>query len=160
MSDVALSSAALSPRRFTSIWWLELVFRIMLGGYFVWFALLKLPDPNLFALDIRNYKILPDPLNSALALGLIWLELFAGLGLIFRRLYLGSLIAINGMLCVFILAICSALLRGLDISCGCSGQGVSSGLIFRLVIDLIALAVGVILLAWNSRSFPPADVAE
>ncbi len=140
------------PKRFSSAWWIELVFRLLLGGYFIYYGLLKIPDPTFFAIEIRNYRILPDPFNSLLALTLPWLELLAGFGVITRRLYAGSLVAINGMLFVFILALSSALLRGLDISCGCAGDGgETGGLLFRLIVDVVALAAGMILLAWHSR---------
>ena len=43
----------------------------------------------------------------------------AGLALIVRRLPLGATLALTTMSAVFLLALTSAWLRGLDISCGC-----------------------------------------
>jgi len=168
MSDSSSPVSAIFPKNlrklpshwFTSAFLIELVFRLMLGAYFVYYALGKLGDPNFFALQISNYKMLPDPFNSILGLTLPWLELFAGLGLIVRQLYLGSLVAINGMLVMFIIAISTALLRGLDISCGCTNTGGGdNGLVFRLLVDLVALAVGVVLLAWATK-VPPTPKPE
>ncbi len=96
--------------------------RLFLGGLFIFSGVMKLKNPELFAIDIHNYQILTDPCPSLVALTLPWLEVFAGLGLIVRRCYLGGLVILAGSLIAFNLALGSAWIRGLEISCGCFGD--------------------------------------
>lgn len=102
--------------------WLERVMRVFLGGLFVFSGYLKLRNPELFAIDVHNFKIVGDPWPSIVALTLPWLEVFCGVGLIVHRCYLGSLAILATSIFVFNLALGSAWIRGLEISCGCFGD--------------------------------------
>lgn len=101
---------------------LEWALRLVLGGIFLWAGVLKAKDPMVFAEQIRGYQLIGDPLVAATALALPWLEILTGLGVMVRRLYLGSLLILAGMLTVFAVALGSAWIRGLDITCGCFGE--------------------------------------
>ncbi len=82
---------------------------------------LKLLDPNDFAQAIANYKLLPDNFINILAIILPWIEISAGLLLLFGVSVKENSIIISGMLIIFIIAIAISLARGLNIDCGCFG---------------------------------------
>jgi hypothetical protein len=100
-----------------------LLIRLLVGGVFIYAGAVKAWETQDFARDIQHYSIIPwmDAV-LLLAVYLPWLELSAGLAVVFRRLYLGGLIAIAGMTLIFTGALTSAWARGLDISCGCFGK--------------------------------------
>jgi len=96
--------------------------RISLGGIFVISSLDKLADPGAFTMSILNYKIVGTLLATTTATILPSLELLCGLSLILGLYPRTSTLLITLMLIVFTVLIISALLRGLDISCGCFSQ--------------------------------------
>jgi uncharacterized membrane protein YphA (DoxX/SURF4 family) len=103
----------------------QFVWRIVdfiVAGIFIYAGVLKAFDPVQFASDIDNFKLLPWPVSVALAFYLPWLEIFCGLGLVFRFFYRGALSILTVLILVFTLAIIAAKVRGLDITCGCFGH--------------------------------------
>ena len=100
--------------------------RLLIGGLFVYASFHKLLDPGTFAGDIRNYTILPVAVTNLAAITLPWVELLAGLCLIFGIQTKPSALVISGMLCVFIGALTFAYVKGLDISCGCFSSAADS----------------------------------
>jgi putative oxidoreductase len=95
---------------------------LRLGDLLIDLQSIRLADPAGFANDIDNYKILPWTIAVGLAFYLPWLEMFCGLALILRRLYLGGLSILTGLVAVFLVATIAAKVRGLDITCGCFGH--------------------------------------
>jgi putative oxidoreductase len=95
---------------------------LIVGGIFIYAGAVKVLDPVQFAIDIDNYKILPWTISVGLAFYLPWLEMFSGLALIVRRLYLGGLSILTALVAVFLVATIAAKVRGLDITCGCFGH--------------------------------------
>jgi hypothetical protein len=73
-----------------------------IGGLFIYAGAVKAFDPIGFANDIDNYKLLPWTISVRLAFFLPWLEMFCGLALITRRLYLGGLLILTALMSVFI----------------------------------------------------------
>lgn len=118
---------------------LSIIFRLILGSVFVFAAIDKILDPYTFAADIRNYQILPDMFSNILALILPWIEFFSGLFLIIGLYARGSAFMVASMLVVFIFAISLAMMRGLNIDCGCYHSiGNSNKIGFKkLIEDLI-----------------------
>ena len=102
--------------------WLELLFRLILSAFFVVAGVLKIKDPQALTTAIETYQVLPYSLSFLLALFLPWLELFAGLGVAFRKLYGGSLFMLTVLLVVFIIALTQGWIRDLDVTCGCFGS--------------------------------------
>lgn len=97
--------------------------RLLVGGVFIYAGALKAWETQDFASDLRHYAIIPwSDLVLLLAVYVPWVEIFAGLAVACRRLYLGGLIAIVGMMLIFTGALTNAWARGLDISCGCFGK--------------------------------------
>jgi putative oxidoreductase len=95
---------------------------LLVGALFIYAGALKALDPVRFAMDIDNYKLLPWSIAAAFGFYLPWLEIFCGIALIFRRLYLGGLSILALSILVFITATIAAKARGLDITCGCFGH--------------------------------------
>lgn len=102
--------------------YLNLIVRIFLGVFFLLAALGKAAEPALFAKEIANYAIIPEPLINLVALFIPWTELVVSIFLIFG-IRLKSSAAITAiLLLIFIIAVGSAMARGLDINCGCFSQ--------------------------------------
>jgi uncharacterized membrane protein YphA (DoxX/SURF4 family) len=91
--------------------------RLGLAAIFIYAGLLKLLNPRVFAHALAQYELLPDALLPLVALGLPAAEVLAGLGLVLDLRF--SLLAIQGMLLLFLLVLGYAIFRGLDIDCGC-----------------------------------------
>ena len=101
---------------------LILLVRVFLGGLFIIASLDKIADPAAFATSILNYKIVGQTLAMLIATILPSLELLCGISLILGLYPRTSALLITIMLVGFTILIISALLRGLDISCGCFTQ--------------------------------------
>lgn len=99
--------------------WLSLAVRLYLGGLFVYASWHKIVHPELFALDVATYDILPLLLVNPMAIVLPYVELIAGVMLIVGFRARSGAILVLGMLCLFALALVLALANGLDVSCGC-----------------------------------------
>jgi putative oxidoreductase len=97
--------------------------RLFVGLAFAVAGVEKIADPAVFGISIANYRILPGPLVLVPATVLPWMELLCGLCLLFGVLVRGSSLLVASMLVVFVGAVLSAVVRGLDISCGCFTPG-------------------------------------
>lgn len=102
------------------------ILRLALAGIYLYAAWEKIIDPLDFSRAIFNYRLLPMEAIVPLALMLPVWEALAGLGLVFGRLYRGSVAGILLMSIVFAAGVGSAIARGLDLSCGCFGSGAES----------------------------------
>jgi putative oxidoreductase len=96
--------------------------RLILGGVFGYAAVLKLLDPSAFATDIGHFHILPHPATLALAVYLPWLELVCAVAVIVRWRERAALLMLTLLCGVFVAALASAAIRGLDLDCGCFGH--------------------------------------
>jgi uncharacterized membrane protein YphA (DoxX/SURF4 family) len=118
--------------------WLILAIRLILGITFIWASIDKISNPGGFAESIYNYRMLPHETINFMAIVMPWLELVTGILIIIGVLMRGSAFWIGLMLLVFIVALSSALARGLDINCGCfsveGGHGVDMGLLIRDIL--------------------------
>ena len=132
--------------------WLAVPVRCYLGVLFVGACLHKIAVPASFALDIATYDILPLAAINLVAIGLPWIELIAGVMLIVGWRARGSSLVIAGMMVVFIVALCIALARGLDMSCGCfASQGAEDDPISRITVlrDLVWLGLSVFVFTFD-----------
>lgn len=105
----------------------DIVFRLGLGGLFVYSAWGKIQDPALFADSVAGYQMLPSVVVSWVALVLPMVELLSGVLLVFTKWSREGALLIGIMLAVFLLGLTQALARGLDISCGCFGESETEG---------------------------------
>jgi len=120
-----------------------LVLRLFLGGVLVFSGAVKLFSMADMAHSIANYRILPVSLINLVAIILPPVELIAGIGLILGLFFDGALAISTLLLLVFLAAIESAILRGLDIQCGCFGTSdaelVGTGVLLRDVMLLFSV---------------------
>jgi len=100
---------------------LLVVFRLVLGGLFVYAGIVKVLDPLDFAQDIRNYRLVGQALSFLAAVVLPWLEILAGVALAAGVWTRASALIISGLLVFFILLTLVTIARGLDVECGCFG---------------------------------------
>jgi len=80
---------------------------------------LKLTRPEVFAVTIKAFGIVPDAVIGPLSLGLPVLEIAAALLLLFNRR--PGLEMVTALLLLFVAILMYALRMGLDIDCGCYG---------------------------------------
>lgn len=114
--------------------------RIVLGALFLYAGAIKAFAPDRLAEDIANYHLLPGWLVPPIAVTLPWIELIAGLCLIVGVWGRGAAWLVAGLMAVFTGALSQALLRGIDLACGCfGGDAPADGL--TIARDLILLAV-------------------
>lgn len=95
------------------------LFRIVLGVTFLYACYDKILHPELFAEAVANYRLLPSPLVGLVAVTLPWVELFCGVFLILGLFVRSSALVASLMFIVFCVGLTSAVLRGIDIDCGC-----------------------------------------
>ena len=99
------------------------VIRISLGVIFIYASLLKIADPVTFAGSVAAYQILPYFANYVAAATLPFVEFVCGVLLVCGYRVKGAALIITGLNLVFMAALTSAIIRGLDIDCGCFKQG-------------------------------------
>ena len=133
-----------------------LVLRIAVGALFFYSGLLKVRNPINFLEDVRGFRafehlsevtgweIGASPWEAWVAMGLPWLEIFCGAALLFGIFTRGALAILCGAILVFIAALGSAWSRGLEITCGCFGDGFQEITNYPLTI---ALRVGLLAVA-------------
>ncbi len=126
--------------------WLRRGLLVGFGLIFLLSGALKVKDPGLFLMNIRGFHLVPDPYAAWLALALPWLEIFCGLAVLTGWLRKGGLLLLNVCITVFIIAMSTAMARGMDVECGCFGSGMKTTLQVEMALDVILLAVGCVLL--------------
>ena len=125
--------------------------RFGLAALFVWTGLLKLQSPDAAHMAIFQYKLVSWEAAELLATLIPMLELSAALGLLIPRLRLGGVALCIGLLLVFCGALAAALVRHLDISCGCFGTtDAHVPAIRRLFED--ALLLGLCYILWREAA--------
>jgi uncharacterized membrane protein YphA (DoxX/SURF4 family) len=130
-----------------------LVFRLILGGIFIYASLDKIAHPEQFAQIVYNYKILPHSLINIFAIVMPWVELICGIFVIGGIFVESSSAILSLLLASFIIALSVNFLRGLDINCGCfstDSQGNKEGAIL-LIRDFVLLAIGLQIFFSNSQ---------
>jgi putative oxidoreductase len=149
IEDVPTDAAAPRHGKFNIVWRIA---EFIIGGLFIYAGVVKVADPVQFARDIDNYKILPWTIGVRLAFYLPWLEIFCGLALITRKLYLGGLSILTALIVVFITASVIAKSRGLDITCGCFGHASDNlGFAWHLALDFVLLGALIFLMRTSSK---------
>jgi len=123
-----------------------LVFRVVLGGLFVYAGAVKVVDPLDFAQNIRNYRLVGQSLAFIAALILPWLEIVAGVFLIAGIWKRGAALIISGLLVFFIVLTLVTMIRGLDVDCGCFGALSRKSGWSVILEDLAMLYLGLCLL--------------
>lgn len=123
-----------------------LVFRLVLGGLFVYAGVVKVLDPLDFAQNIRNYRLVGQSLSFIAAVVLPWLEILAGLALAAGVWKRASALIISGLLVFFILLTLVTIARGLDVDCGCFGALSRKSGLGVILEDAVMLYMALIIL--------------
>lgn len=122
------------------------VFRLVLGGLFVYAGAAKALEPLDFAQNIRNYQLVGQSLSFMAALVLPWLEILAGAFLVAGIWKRGAALVISVLLVFFIVLTAVTMVRGLDVDCGCFGPAARKAGWGVILEDLAMLALGLTLL--------------
>ena len=134
--------------------------RVLLGGIFVYAGIVKMGAPGDFAENIAGFRLLPPALVNLLALGLPVFEVLLG-GLLvtgWRRRTMGFCALVVGG--VFLVALASALARGITVDCGCFGAasgGRSPGMQLWISTgrDVLLMAAAGVVYADGLKGSPP-----
>ena len=123
--------------------WVYLVSRLVIGLLFIWAGGVKLLEPKVFARNLLQYGLVPEPLLIPTAIGLPLVEVLAGIGLI---LDVGlSLWIIAGLLIGFLMVLGYGIINNLDVDCGCfsaselAAQGALEAAFYRDVALLLVV---------------------
>lgn len=116
--------------------------RLLLGALFVWASVTKVPDMAAFAESIANYRIVPPGLVPVAAVVLVGVELTAGLALMANLWSRAAALVLAALLVGFTGGLTSALLRGIDLACGCFG-GNAPATWWTVARDVVLLALAV-----------------
>jgi len=142
--------------------WIYKLTRWILGGVFIYAGSTKLMEPRTFTVLIEAYGIVPESLLMPVAIGLPFLEVIAGFGLLFD--IRGSLALITGLLVLFMVVLGYGIWMGLDVDCGCFGPEdpeaeAFHGLRLSLFRDLVMMGGVIFIYGWRRyRAIQPAGV--
>ena len=132
---------------------------LVLGGVFLYASYDKILHPAEFAKIVYHYQVigpsqtLPPLVPNLVAVTLPWIEVVIGACLV-AGLWRREAAALSAaLLLVFLVAVSSALVRGIDIqNCGCfsvTAEGRRAGL--QLILGDLALLAGALILAFGPR---------
>ena len=115
--------------------------RAVVAIVFIAAACPKIMAPHEFAIAVFRYQILPSGMINIVAIYLPWLELLAGLWLLFiPKGRDGAAFILLALLLFFTTAIIVNIFRGIDIACGCFSVKADVGRIgWKKVIENILL---------------------
>jgi putative oxidoreductase len=117
-----------------------LFLKITLALLFIFAGATKVFDPGEFAREIGRYQIVPWTISALGAIYLPWLEMMVGALLLTGKFERGALLIIGTLLLLFTGALLSALLRGLNIDCGCFGKAfASTGTLGPLIRNIVLM---------------------
>lgn len=132
------------------------VFRLIVGGVFIWSGMLKILHPLDFAQNVAAYELFPKWMCLLVGLALPWVETAAGVLLVLGLLRRAAALIAAGLLAGFIILVAVTMIRGLNLTCGCFGS--FSGKVGwpLLIQDILLLYLSLNILA-SSRDFFSLD---
>ena len=152
MPEASLSNTDLP--RFSSSGVVSMVSRAVLVGVFLYAGVVKIINPAEFAGSIATFEILPEGWSNFAALFLPPFEILAALLLLVRSgVSIGSL-SLMGLSGIFLIALVSAVLRGLPVDCGCfgsSGPSSPSKIWLAVCRDVVLLGMSLFVYSFNCR---------
>lgn len=146
---------------------LQLLLRLLLGGFFVYASLDKIASPAAFARIVYQWQVSGPVPSNLVAVTLPWVELLAGALLIAGVWRREAALVIALLLVVFLAAAGSVLARGIDVeNCGCTSLAKSEPAAswppawtrgvgwFLLTRNLVLLGVALVLAGAAPRRLP------
>lgn len=114
--------------------------RLVIGGAFIWAAATKVTELQRFGTEIANYQLLPPVFVPWFAVALPGIELVAGVACLAGVRTRAAVIVLTALTLVFIVALTQALVRGINLECGCFGgaEQATWGTVWRDVALLAA----------------------
>ncbi len=131
--------------------WLGLAARLALGFTFAWAVVTKLPDLRTFAEEVANYQLLPSGLVPLATVGFVGLEFVAAVALLLGRWVRAASLLSGALLVAFIVALTQALVRGIDLRCGCFG-GTDLATWSTVARDVVLLGLSAVAWMWGERT--------
>ena len=113
--------------------------RVFISIIFIFAGIEKIGDPSSFAESITNYKMFPEFLVNLFAVVIPWAELAVGILLLFGTAVKENTFILSVLLTFFVILIFVAVLRGLNIDCGCFGTISASKVGLQKIIENILL---------------------
>jgi uncharacterized membrane protein YphA (DoxX/SURF4 family) len=125
-----VSEVSGTKRRWVDAWaakpavaWIGLVSRLVLGGFIQVASWSKLVNPYSSVVSVRAYDLLPETMVKVVGYSLPIVELLVGLCLVLGLITRVTAIFAAGLMVVFVAGIISVWARGMEIDCGCFGDG-------------------------------------
>ena len=134
---------------------LTLFFRIAIGVIFMVASFYKIIDPITFAKSIWYYHLVPGNIINLMVLILPWVELLCGIAIIIGYQYRGAVMLVNVMMVIFIVALSSAIFRGISIDCGCfkAAQATNNSAVVALLWDVLFIIMSLQLFLSRSKKW-------
>jgi len=127
------------------------IFRWAISLLFIAAGAVKLWDPAAFHGQIETYRVVTGTTARLIAVYLPWLELAAGAGLLITRWARLAAALLLGLVVTFLIMLLAAILRGLDVDCGCFGV-LSNWPVSRQLVADVLIAIGLIAILACSES--------
>ncbi len=141
-----------SMRKLLNNQYLNLLFRIILGSIFLIAAISKIADLSGFAKEIANYKIVPDMAVNLMSIVIPWIELVCAMFIITGIRIKSSVAIIGSMILVFNIAIAIAMIKGLNINCGCHTQVMAEQIGWQKIIENTGLFLLALFLFYSKNT--------
>lgn len=125
--------------------------RLALAFIFIISSIEKMKNPYAFALSVDAYQIFPNWIINLSVLLIPWFELFIAFGLIFRYKLKANLILYILLMLLFTLLVVVAIIKGLDIECGCYGESSSKVGLTKLLENILIMIGCFILYFFNIK---------
>jgi uncharacterized membrane protein YphA (DoxX/SURF4 family) len=134
--------------------WVTLAFRIILGALFIFGASVKLPNIKMYSVNVvYEYGILPVGLAKVFGYLLPFLELAAGLAILFG--VLTRLASVCGGLLGMSFAIGEGIVlsQGRNIDCGCFGGLIDTMMSATIYLSIVMMVFGLLICTSPNRNF-------
>ena len=117
-------------------------------------GLTKIAEPLEFYKDVHNFRMLPEPLERGLTMTLPWVEIVCATCLAGGILRSAAALVATGLMGIFLTAVTTAWVRGLDITCGCFGISEAGRTVgaMLLIQDVLLLGMAITLLIAYMRT--------
>lgn len=94
---------------------------VFLGLLFIYGGAIHVLSPLKMLQAIEGYQFLSPPLALVGAYYIPWIELCAGVAVLFSHFRAAAALVITGLMTAFIIGTASAAWRGIELHCGCFG---------------------------------------
>jgi len=139
-------------KKFLNNPYLNLVFRIVLGLIFLIAATSKIADMEGFAKEIGNYQIVPEIFENLMAITIPWIELVCAIFIISGIRIKSSVLIIGVLIIIFNVAIFIAIIKGLNINCGCHTQVMAEKIGWQKILENTGLLLMAVVLYFNKNT--------